>query len=577
MTRRKPKGKRRETKASRTIPPPSPPDSRLKPSPSPPASQPDDSQSLNVRGVNWPTARLTPRRAIQIVAALAAFLSVSSFVYFFSNDMTNLYGDGIAHVNIARKVVDSPDSSLWQRYIQIGSPWLPLQTVLMLPFVANDWMWRTGFAGSAVSMISFVVAALALYLLARDLYGKEDNPYNELLPAITAAIFLFNPSAVYMQATPMTELVFMATLVLAVYRLRRWITDQTKKRLIFAALAMTIATLARYEAWPVAALAVAIVILASRGDARMKINNGAIFTAVVLIGPVYWLWHNWAIYGNALEFLTGPYSARGLYLQNQANLGWAKIFVGHLFIDVLMIVVTAAVCAGPFVLLMGAIGFIAFIIVRRSLLLENAPVILLTVPFFFHVFSLYRGEIQIFPLSAFGLHNVRYGLPHILAIALFAPSIVLLFKSESRRWASAALLAIVALQYVYLVSEGPSQLAVYQEGYRNGVNAKPARERRQFSSLIKADPPQPIILMNTGELGPVVSQGGLHYSDIIHEGTLRWHEIRENIPADVSTVIIQEGDPLDRRLRENSALARDLENSFQLRREVGRIRLFRRK
>jgi hypothetical protein len=226
---------------------------------------------------------------------------------------------------------------------------------------------------------------------------------------------------------------------------------------------------------------------------------------------------------------------------------------------------------------MGAIGFIAFIIVRRSLLLENAPVILLTVPFFFHVFSLYRGEIQIFPLSAFGLHNVRYGLPHILAIALFAPSIVLLFKSESRRWASAALLAIVALQYVYLVSEGPSQLAVYQEGYRNGVNAKPARERRQFSSLIKADPPQPIILMNTGELGPVVSQGGLHYSDIIHEGTLRWHEIRENIPADVSTVIIQEGDPLDRRLRENSALARDLENSFQLRREVGRIRLFRRK
>jgi hypothetical protein len=447
----------------------------------------------------------------------------------------------------------------------------------MLPFVANDWMWRTGFAGSAVSMISFVVAALALYLLARDLYGKEDNPYNELLPAITAAIFLFNPSAVYMQATPMTELVFMATLVLAVYRLRRWITDQTKKRLIFAALAMTIATLARYEAWPVAALAVAIVILASRGDARMKINNGAIFTAVVLIGPVYWLWHNWAIYGNALEFLTGPYSARGLYLQNQANLGWAKIFVGHLFIDVLMIVVTAAVCAGPFVLLMGAIGFIAFIIVRRSLLLENAPVILLTVPFFFHVFSLYRGEIQIFPLSAFGLHNVRYGLPHILAIALFAPSIVLLFKSESRRWASAALLAIVALQYVYLVSEGPSQLAVYQEGYRNGVNAKPARERRQFSSLIKADPPQPIILMNTGELGPVVSQGGLHYSDIIHEGTLRWHEIRENIPADVSTVIIQEGDPLDRRLRENSALARDLENSFQLRREVGRIRLFRRK
>ena len=88
--------------------------------------------------------------------------------------MTNVYGDGVAHVNIARKVVDSPDSSLWRRYIQIGSPWLPLQTVMMLPLVTNDWMWRTGVAGSIVSMISFVAAAVSLYLLAATLYRKED-------------------------------------------------------------------------------------------------------------------------------------------------------------------------------------------------------------------------------------------------------------------------------------------------------------------------------------------------------------------------------------------------------------------
>jgi hypothetical protein len=504
-------------------------------------------------------------------------VSLGSFTYFFSHNMTNLYGDGIAHVNIARKVVDSADESLWQRYIQIGSPWLPLQTVFMLPLVANDWMWRTGFAGSIVSMLCFVVTAIALYLLARDIYGELDNPYNEILPAITAAIFLFNPSAIYMQATPMTELVFMATLVVAVYTLQKWVADQTKKRLVVAALAMTLATLARYEAWPVAALSVVIVSLASRGDTRLKVTNGAAFAAVASLGPAYWLWHNWAIYGNALEFLTGPYSARGLLLQNQANLGWAKIFVGHLFIDILMIVVTAAVCAGPFVLLMGTVGFIAFAIFRRKSMLEHAPVFLLTVPFFFHVFSLYRGEIQIFPLSAFGLHNVRYGLPHVLAIALFAPSTLLLFKSESRRRTCAALLAIVAAQYAYLISEGPAQLAVYQEGFRNGVNAKPAREKREFASLIKSDPPGPTILMNTGELGPVVSQGGLRYSDIIHEGTLRWHQIKEEIPADVSTVIIQEGDPLDKRLRENSALARDLAERFQEQHSVGKIKLYRRK
>src|SRR5438309_3107295 len=107
-------------------------------------------------------------RPVLVVATVATAVSLLSFLYFFSNGMTNVYGDGVAHLNIARKVVDSPDSSLWQRYIQIGSPWLPLQTVLMLPLVADDWMWRTGAAGSAVSMVSLVVAAIFLYLLAKS-------------------------------------------------------------------------------------------------------------------------------------------------------------------------------------------------------------------------------------------------------------------------------------------------------------------------------------------------------------------------------------------------------------------------
>src|SRR6266849_5340539 len=126
------------------------------------------------------TLKPSPSLAVAIVATV---LSLSSFAYFFGNGMTNVYGDGIAHVNIARKVVDSPDDSLWQRYIQIGSPWLPLQTVAMLPLVVNDWMWRTGVAGSIVSMISFVIAALSLYLLARSFYRKEDWGWSEGLPA----------------------------------------------------------------------------------------------------------------------------------------------------------------------------------------------------------------------------------------------------------------------------------------------------------------------------------------------------------------------------------------------------------
>src|SRR4051812_6820218 len=129
MTRRKAKGKRRETKSSKATAPAPPSDSGLQP------PTPECAPQIESPKIEPPTARLTPRRTGVLLATLAAIVSLVSFVYFFSNDMTNLYGDGVAHVNIARKVVDSPDSSLWQRYIQIGSPWLPLQTVLMLPLV----------------------------------------------------------------------------------------------------------------------------------------------------------------------------------------------------------------------------------------------------------------------------------------------------------------------------------------------------------------------------------------------------------------------------------------------------------
>src|SRR4030095_15327209 len=300
-----------------------------------------------------PASRIRP---VVFVAILAAVISLCSFLYFFANDMTNVYGDGVAHVNIARKVVDSPDSSVWRRYIQIGSPWLPLQTVMMLPLVTNDWMWRTAVAGSIVSMISFITAAVSLYLLAATLYRKEDPLWRTALPAMTAGIFLFNPSVLYMQSTPMGELVFMSALVGAAYMLQRWVDHQSRNRLVWAGIIMAVATLARYEAWPVAALSALIVVLASDGNWPERIKSTVLFAGLVALGPCYWFWSNWAIYGNALEFLTGPNSARGMYLQNRVNFGWSTMFTGHAGLDVLVMAAAAAVCVGPLVLLMSVAG-----------------------------------------------------------------------------------------------------------------------------------------------------------------------------------------------------------------------------
>src|SRR6185503_15507030 len=151
-----------------------------------------------------------------------------------------------------------------------------------------------------------------------------------------------------------------------------------------AGLAMAVATLARYEAWPVAALSILIVAWTAQGELKAKIKRSSLYAVLVALGPLYWLWHNWAIYGNALEFLSGPNSARGIASQNRVNFGWSAIFVGHPVLDVLTMAAAAAVCAGPLVLLLAGAGFVRSLVEKRKSLRELSPVFLLILPFFFH-------------------------------------------------------------------------------------------------------------------------------------------------------------------------------------------------
>jgi len=83
--------------------------------------------------------------------------------------------------------------------------------------------------------------------------------------------------------------------------------------------------------------------------------------------------------------------------------------------------------------------------------------------------------------------------------------------------------------------------------------------------------------MHTGVLGPVVSKGGLQFSNIIHEGTERWHQLNEGIPPDVGSVILQDGDPVDSLIRENPKLTQSLSEEFEQRMVVGNVRVYGRR
>ena len=61
--------------------------------------------------------------------------------------------------------------------------------------------------------------------------------------------FVVNMNVLYMQATPMTELLLLGTMTAGVYELILWHKDETSYRLIKSAFWIMLSTLIRYDGW----------------------------------------------------------------------------------------------------------------------------------------------------------------------------------------------------------------------------------------------------------------------------------------------------------------------------------------
>ena len=93
---------------------------------------------------------------LNLLAWLATCVSVFAFLFYYRQGETLLYGDAIAHINIARRVFDSKTPGI----LQLGTVWLPLPHLLMIPFIISTEMWRGGAGGSIPSMAGYVFAVI---------------------------------------------------------------------------------------------------------------------------------------------------------------------------------------------------------------------------------------------------------------------------------------------------------------------------------------------------------------------------------------------------------------------------------
>ena len=280
-----------------------------------------------------------PDRSPARVAGIAVLLSLFSFLYYFQHADLLLYGDAVAHINIARRVFDSLTPGL----LQLGTVWLPLPHLLLIPFIFLDTMWQSGAGGSIPSMIAYVFGVMGIFRLVRRLLeaGPDEKPTDKPVVAVgawaAALAYAANPNLLYMQATAMTESLYLALFIWAIVYFAEFVralpnhalpnhdarkiaaadrrqSPPPRTPLLRCAACLAGAELTRYDGWFLAGvLGAAVVVILLRHWQNSVVRRVALkFVLAIAVVPILWLAYNRIVYGNALEFANGPYSAKAI-------------------------------------------------------------------------------------------------------------------------------------------------------------------------------------------------------------------------------------------------------------------------
>ena len=423
------------------------------------------------------------------VILLLCALSAAAVWWFHSKGYTLYFGDAQAHLSIARRILDSRSPG----YEQIGTVWLPLPHVLMLPLVRHESLWRSGLAGAIPAAVFFVLGGVFLYFAARRISACPATA------TAAVALFALNPNMLYVQSVPMTETIFFGALLGTLY------FTLAGSRL-GAAFFCLLAVLTRYEGWFLIPFAAAYLF------DRKRIAAWVLFVVITCAGPVYWLAHNQWYYSNPLEFYSGPYSAKAIY-QRAIDQGLERYPGDHdLPRAVRQYRAAAELCAGLPLLVMALPGAVAALF-RRAWW----PLVLLLLPSIFYVASIYSSGTPIFVPNLWpnSYYNTRYALAVIPFAALAAAMLVTLAPQSWRRAAAVVVvLAAVAPWLLYPRMEG---WVCWKESQVN------SQARRAWTSEAAQYLKQNYrtgegVLASFGDLTGIFREAGIPLRQTLHEG-----------------------------------------------------------
>ena len=525
-----------------------------------------------------------PDRSAARVAGIAFLVSLFSFLHYLQHSDLLLYGDAVAHINIARRVFDSQTPGL----LQLGTVWLPLPHLLMIPFIYSNLIWQNGSGGSIPSMIAYVFGVVGIFSLVRGSLDSDPRTKSAAVIGAAAAALVYgaNPNLIYMQSTAMTESLYLALSIWTVAYFAEFLrsmketdaprkddggrTRSMRKALFRCAWCLAAAEFTRYDGWFLAAIigATVIILTLRRWQDRVLRQTAVKFLLLIAIAPTLWLAYNRVIYGSALDFATGPYSAKAI----EQRVGAPNPALHNAKVAAIYFLKSAQLnlADGNWGRFWLAAASAALIVAAWKLRAQLPLLLLLWTPLVFYAFSIAYGSVplHVYTWWPFATFNQRYGLqmlPMFAASAGILCAFVYLFVFPARKASEAAsaggqhgwklvsvLLVLVVVSYTFVWTSGPQCL---QEARKNWRIRSPLNSA--VEGVVIHLPRNSMYLMDLGEHVGVMEQAGIPLRQVVNQDNHRpwkhpydpqglWERTLADPARYVDFVIAFEGDAVDR-------------------------------
>jgi len=506
--------------------------------------------------------------------AVLAFATVASFaaiVWSWNHAAMLNYGDAVAHLHIARRVFDSRTA----RFTELGSVWLPLPHILLMPFVQNYAWWANGLAAVIPSASAYIASCAGIYRLARHWLNPAPS-------ALALAFFALNPNLLYLQTTAMTEPLFLCEVIWIVVWLVEWRLcldenpSQAARMQLLIAAALIAAIFTRYDGWLIACIAwtgIGVALLK-----RHRLSHSPYFwlaSAAVIAAPIAWFIYNSVGFGDWLFFARGPYSAKAIEMRTSTSgawpphPGWHNPWVALLFylkaseLDAVLAPAWHSLW-GNVVLALAAAGSVAAWFAEKSASHRRALVwtALLWLPAPFYAWSVAYGSVPIFFPAwwPFTYYNARYGLELLSALALGVGFAAKFAAAALERWRAvrfAQFLPDVVFAFLFLLaginawSLLRQQPIVYAESTYNLDARLPYDEAIPplLRDLLHTFP-HATVLMNTSMYPEIVAFTGIPLRETINESDLEiWRAALLSPSSHAAIVVAWDGDEVDRAVK----------------------------